>query len=102
MKRKLAPWEQERKRLRKIEERLEKRKKKLLASETTSFGREIGRKRKRNRHLRDFATFSCPHCGNKLREDLIRLRQDLFECRKCKKPFIKENVIDEFDFDGLL
>lgn len=101
MKSKKNPWLTERSRIRKIEEKLEKRKRRALTKETQSYGRAIGRKRKRNRHLRDFASFSCPHCKNNIREDLVRLRQDFFECRKCNKTFVKENVIDEFDFDGL-
>lgn len=72
-----------------------------LGTDVISYGRRIGRKRPRNRHLRDIATFCCPECGNKLREDLIRLRPDFFECRKCEHTFIKTGVPDEFDFDGL-
>jgi predicted RNA-binding Zn-ribbon protein involved in translation (DUF1610 family) len=101
MKHKRSPWVNSRARVKKIEEQLLERKRKILASETQRYGRAIGKKKKRNRHIKDFSAFSCPKCGNNLREDLVRLRQDFYECRKCAHTFIKENVIDEFDFDGL-
>ena len=62
-------------------------------------GRSIGRKRKKNITKKDFAVFCCPRCGNGLKVDLIRLRHDLCECRKCNNIFIKENITDELDFD---
>lgn len=72
-----------------------------MYGEAHSHGHAIGRKRKCNKSRKAAASLSCPYCGNRVREDLIRLRQDLFECRLCNTLFIKENVIDEFDFDGL-
>lgn len=60
-----------------------------------------GRRKKRDVVKKsDLLTFSCPKCRQRYSKNLIRLRHDLWECRKCKHVFIKENVIDEFDFDN--
>lgn len=98
-KRKLAPWEAERKRKRERDYQRLYRAGKIDIDERRSFGRGVGKKPKKNVCPRDIASFACPKCRNNVTIDLIRLRQDLYECRKCKHTFIKENIIDEFDFD---
>ena len=45
----------------------------------------------------------CPNdeCGNTISEDIIRLRDGFYQCRRCGELFIQGNVVDSFDFDGL-
>jgi ribosomal protein L37AE/L43A len=77
-----------------------------LSSDEILYQRAI-RDKSRAKYFRGFttkklkATFCCPECGNDVADDLIRLRDGLFECRKCKTPFLKSGIIDEFDFDGI-
>jgi ribosomal protein L37AE/L43A len=99
--RKLAPWEEERRRIRKTERQRLYRAGLLKIDPSRSFGRVIGQKAKKNITEDDMATFSCPSCHNTLRVDLIRLRQDFYECRKCGHNFSKENVFESFDFEGI-
>ena len=101
MKRKLSPWELERKKIREMEAQVARDMKHVLGTDAISFGRSIGKKRKNHRHHRDVASFGCPECEQNIREDIIRLRPDFFQCRKCGHTFHKDGIIDEFDFDGL-
>jgi hypothetical protein len=105
-KRNTTSEETERKLRRRIAKRKYERKKRKLTCSPFETRAEIGTcsarvKRLKKVWIKDVASFSCPRCENNLKEDLIRLRQDCFECRKCGNVFIKENVVDEFDFDGL-
>lgn len=43
----------------------------------------------------------CPNCKNNKIEDIIRLRDSFYNCRICNFSFVKEDIIDEFDSDGL-
>jgi len=43
----------------------------------------------------------CPNCNNNKTEDIIRLREGLHQCRLCNEIFMKDNIMDSFDFDGL-
>lgn len=71
MKRKLAPWEEERKVKREMFIRTPKKK-------TTKSKQEAER---------EIADFCCPECGNDKRVDLICLRQCFYECRCCGHSF---------------
>lgn len=99
----MAPWELEKRRIKEKANRI-KHQKQLKSvydvGDCISYGRSIGKKRKKKIIAQcEIATFACLKCGNNHREDLIRLRQDLFECRKCGHVFIKEEAVEEMDFD---
>lgn len=107
-KRKLAPWELERKiaRAKTAAEKLAKRNRLKARQERIDWpidGRKHGRaltvKKARGITLSDIASFRCPKCGERLKINLIRLRQDLHECRTCKHTFIKEGITDDFELD---
>jgi ribosomal protein L37AE/L43A len=64
-------------------------------------GRKLAVKRANKITQADLATFHCPHCGHDVADDLIRLRQGFYECRKCNQVFCKDDVYEPFDHETL-
>lgn len=73
------------------------RKGKLKVDFRIAMGRALSKKTPKGIAEADIATFSCPDCGENLRENLIRTRPEFYDCRTCGGSFIKEETFDEWD-----
>lgn len=100
MKNKLSPSEVRRKK-KALEYQRKYRAGKIDVDFTRSMGRTVGKRTKKHVTLVDLSSFCCPKCKNNISADLIRLRQGVYECRRCREIILRDDIIDSFDYDGL-